>query len=1259
MYFNGTRTCALILSCFLSLSVMAKDAKMPAATNMLHKPLCFIENKGQIHDEHNNQRSDIRYRLSAPGMSMLLGNGQLYYNFKKISAAAPGADAQVSTRNIIVTLLGANPNATVVAAEPQEYYENYFMDATSNTAVSAHSFNKVTYKDVYKNIDWVVYIKGSTVEYDFVVRPGGNVQDIRIKYDGTTGLKLNHDGSLAATTSLGSISEHKPFAFEQGTGKEVASNFVLNDNVLSFKTGSYNGTLTIDPYLGWSTYFGGLNEDVVTGVKQSSGGETFVSGYTSSNAGIFFGPALDNSLSGTYDAFAAKYNTAGGLMWSTYYGGTGDDRGSCIALDNTGANPNVYLAGITSTPTFPLNVINTGGAFDATYGGSNDGFLLKLTNNGNTRIWATYYGGPSDDHVNGVVCDAANNVYITGQTSSASGVASGGAYQPTRSGSNDAFIAKFNAGGTNFWSTYYGGSAQEEAFGIAVDPSLNVIITGQTSSVIVMATTGAHQTALSGTNDAFIAKFTTTGLRTWSTYYGGTGLEQGSAVACNALGEIVIAGNTTSATGMATSKAYQTSYAGTQDAFISYFTAGGGLVWSTYSGGNSLDYAQSVCFDANNNIVMAGGTFSNTGIASPIGTLNPAAYQSGIAGDYDAYVQKLSPLGQRLWGTYFGGTLYDFANGVACDLSTNRIVLAGYSTSNGNYGAGGISTAGAQQVANNGGLYDGFVTKFATDTLVTVSQPYEDTILCIGGTFNVNYNVSNNFQPGNVFTVQLSDASGSFAFPVNIGSGSTSPISVTIPMGTLPGLGYRIRIVASNPVYISPDNFYNIELLNTLPPTTATSNSPICVGNTLLLGNNSYYAVTSYNWSGPTGFTSTLQNPTRTSVTLAEAGTYSVTTTHNSCPAITSAVNVVINNVAPPTPTDSVTNPACVGSPIYLFADPDTTATGITYSWSGPAGFSSTMQNPVIPVGSLANSGVYTLTDTLAGCASNSTTVTIVVNPVTPVSISITASPGDTVCAGTAVTFTATTVNGGISPQFQWMSGIASPIIGAISNTFTSSTLLDGSAMFCTMRADIQCPSPIIASSNTIIMNVISNPPIVHIYASAGPYVTPGSPVTFTSAVYNGGTGAQYQWRKNGVNIPGATSSSYVFPSVTKRDTITLRVTSTMMCASPNVATSNMIVIQTNVGVNELTASLDNIELYPNPNSGTFTVKGNLEGISGNKVSLDIVNALGQLVHTETATLNSNELDQTVQLQNIPTGIYLLRVSSDNQSKTFRFTVTR
>ncbi|PQJ11714.1 hypothetical protein CJD36_007930 [Flavipsychrobacter stenotrophus] len=1242
MYFNGTKCQLLLFSCLLSVSALAKDVKSLNAGG-LQKPLCFVENKGQVLDENNHSRSDIQFKLSGKGVSLFVGNGQLHYQFKKVVAGDKRPD--ITTYAMDVKLLGANPYAAVKESDIVDYQENYYIPQSGPGGFHALAYRKITYSNVYPNIDWVLYVKDNNVEYDFVVREGGDVKNIRLQYGGATELSVTADGGILARTPMGDVTEKKPFAYESATHKKVSSRFSLKDNIVSFETGSYSGVLTIDPYLQWSTYFGGTNEDVATAVKISASGSVYVCGYTAST-GLGTGTAPITTFGGgNYDAFVVRYPTAGNLVtWATYFGGSGEDKAMGMAIDASG----IYMVGSSSTS---LTSIASGAPapFQSTNGGGSDIIVAKIAGGGGIT-WATYLGGIDDEFGYSITLDQSNNVYVAGSTESA-----GLATDATNlNGTRDGIMAKFSSAGVNQFVTYYGGTGEDEIRGVTLNTTTAtafVAVTGLTNSIVGIATIPAYQSAIGGTTDGFLARYsvnTATPSILWSTYIGGSSDDIGNSVGSDAANNVFVTGNTSANDAIASGISYTSTYGGLQDGFLMKFNVAGNKQWGTYLGGIDSDYAQAIVVDGMGFIAITGGTKS-AGIASA------GALQTGLSGVCDAFVAKYNTLGQKLYTTYFGRSGNDFANGITVDGTatagaTNSIVIAGRTTSP---TGSGFATTGAASTTNNGNT-EAFASKFARDTIVGFRQIFMDTLLCAGSSITVHDTVNYNFGAGNIFRVQLSDATGSFAAPVVIGSVTSSTfgaIPAIIPAGTAAGTGYRIRIVSTNPVTTSVDDNININIVTTLPATTVTANSPVCVGQTINFTVTAPYSVNGYSWSGPAGFTSTLQNPSIPSVTTANGGTYSVTVTHaNNCPAYINTVPVLVNSFIPPTPLDSSNSPLCAGSTLQLFANPN--FSGIfTYHWSGPGGFSSNLQNPVIPSIAYADTGFYYLTDTLDACPSLRDSIHIVINPTDTPNIVITVTPDDTVCVGTTFHFHVAVTNGGFSPQYQWLYGPTYPIVGAIFDNYASASLASGANISCVLTSSIACPDKPHDTSNIIVVTVLNNTPVVSITSTATSVLV-GSTVTLTGYA-SGPSIVGYVWYVNGVVVPGATTTTLVLSGLTHSDTVRMEVLSTGLCASLGV--SNTIIVHVGTVVVNTVPEFSAIEMFPNPNNGSFAIKGQLDNIADGQASVQVTNAIGQVVYLSEATIANGQLDKSVDMSNVPAGIYLLRLNKDGASKVFKF----
>ncbi len=348
---------------------------------------------------------------------------------------------------------------------------------------------------------------------------------------------------------------------------------------------------------------------------------------------------------------------------------------------------------------------------------------LPLTIDPIVRSWGTYYGGSNVDDVEGVSVDNVGNSYLFGETRSNNGtlIATSGAHQFTYGGGGsywgDAFVAKFNSSGVRQWATYYGGAQDDFANWCTTDAGGNVFMVGGTSTTnsAVMATAGTHQSTppvftgtLSGpgTKDAFLAKFNSSGIRQWGTYYGGSNFEWAYYASVNSSGNILVSGATasTDGTSIATAGCYQATFGGgTADVFLVEFNSTGQRNWGTYYGGPGSLSDDGIwnTYDSNGDIYLTGLTNSTANIASP------GAHQTSPGGASDGFISKFNASGQLLWGTYYGGTGTDYFYGGCLDASGNVYASGITSTTL----TGIIATPGAHQQVY-GGSNDAMVVKF-------------------------------------------------------------------------------------------------------------------------------------------------------------------------------------------------------------------------------------------------------------------------------------------------------------------------------------------------------------------------------------------------------------------------------------------------------------------------------------------------------------------------------------------------------------------
>jgi len=694
----------------------AKENK-PGITNGLDyarnsKP-AFEQNKGQVTGE---DASHVKYFFKKGNMAFYLLDNGISYQFTKrsyvnasdcnspedmIKTHGKSGETNTETYRIDMILQGINPRALITAENPEACKINY----NNKNITDINRYSKITYHNIYPNIDWVIYANGTNVEYDFIIRPNGNPNQIKFKNKWAEDMKLNEDGSLTMSCRMGSITEKMPISYQDG--KSIGTKMVLKEDTLSFKLEAYNpkSTLRLDPAIYWSTYFGGDSDDYGTACAVDSSDNVYLTGYTWSGTGIALG-GYQNGNAGGYDAFLAKFNSNGVLLWATYYGGDNEDKGKSCAVDAMG---NVYIAG----ETYSANLASLS-AHQTALAGYNDAFLVKFDSDGN-RIWATYYGGGYYDEGYSCAVDASGNVYLAGYAWSDSGIATAGAHQQSIGGGTDAFLVKFNSDGVRQWGTYYGGELWESGY-CTTDVTGNVYLAGFTSSTVNIATISAHQTTLGWGDDAYLVKFNTDGVRQWGTYYGGGDYDWGYFIATDSQGNVYLEGHTGSDDVIATSGTQQPTRGGDYDAFLVKFDGNGSRIWGTYYGGAAQERGNACAVDSNDNVILTGYTNSNS-----TNIISAGAYQDFYGGNQDAFAAKFDSNGDRIWGTYLGGTGEDSGSFCTADSSGN-VYLAGYTGSGTD-----ISTTESYQNYLRGNI-DSFLTKLNSNGTLNVQDIKSESI---------------------------------------------------------------------------------------------------------------------------------------------------------------------------------------------------------------------------------------------------------------------------------------------------------------------------------------------------------------------------------------------------------------------------------------------------------------------------------------------------------------------------------------------------
>ena len=453
-------------------------------------------------------------------------------------------------------------------------------------------------------------------KYNFIIRPGGDISRIRMKIAGPGSIALVGEKLILTTSLGDAEEVIPESYLLNGDAKTtVKAHFrEISKGVYGFTVEGdvpRSSTLIIDPTTIrlWGTYYGGFDWDAEAQCSVDKNGNVFIGGATMSLNNIATSGLYQPVLAGIIDGFLVKFNAAGQRQWGTYFGGAlSEELGSCM-VSNSG---DIYVAGRTNS----TSGIASAGAHQPVYGGGNYDCYIEKFNQAGMRLWGTYYGGTLSDFTGILTVDKFGNVFLAGTTWSEYSIATTGSYQPTINGLTDAFLAKFNSDGVRQWGTYYGGGLSDIAMDCTSDSTGNVYIAGTTGSIDNIASFGAYQTEFGGWDDGFLAKFNTDGQRLWSTYYGGTGSDLGYGCCTDNLQNVCLSGRTLSVSGIATTGCHQPALGGNQDAFIVKFNGQGVRQWGTYYGGSDNEYGFSCTAGRNNDIFMAGTTQSPDNIST-------------------------------------------------------------------------------------------------------------------------------------------------------------------------------------------------------------------------------------------------------------------------------------------------------------------------------------------------------------------------------------------------------------------------------------------------------------------------------------------------------------------------------------------------------------------------------------------------------------------------------------------------------------------
>lgn len=601
----------LLISVLFPVSTIAQKkldvrTESKAMEEIKNLPLIFRENNGQWDKQ-------ILYKGTSPkGEIFFLEDGLVFtHSRNKNTQVNDGMDLEhISWK---MNFEGMS-NATTVEAEGKtSSRSNYLLGGNpANYKFNISDYNQINYINIYPKTDLRYYGSGKNLKYDYILKPGGDINNIRMKCSGIKGLSVNKDGEMEIDHAWGTIKENKPYSYQliDGIKKEVDVRFsVLNENTFGFKIyGDYNPAinLVIDPVtLIWGTYVGGsspTNGGYLYDLTTDDVGNIYATGYYPNTFPTTPG-AYDNSFNGgNGDIFVFKLDESGSFLhYATYIGGQDEDRGNSIAVNKSGE---AFITGYTLSPrfSFPSKTI---------IGGSIAGrsvFVCKLSADGSTLQYSAYIGGANHDVGNGIIVNRNDEAIVVGETQSSNFPTTALAYDATyNGGSSDVFYFTLNEDGDELlYSTFLGGSGNDRGKAIAQGAS-GVYVTGQTNSANFPTTVTAFDTSINGDYDAFITKITGTSLG-YSTFIGGIAGDEGNSIDVNSDGDAFITGYTFSPD---YPKTIPGNIKGIKDVILTRLDKSGSFLnYSRFIGGALEDEGTSIIINSKDQAFIAGTTTS-------------------------------------------------------------------------------------------------------------------------------------------------------------------------------------------------------------------------------------------------------------------------------------------------------------------------------------------------------------------------------------------------------------------------------------------------------------------------------------------------------------------------------------------------------------------------------------------------------------------------------------------------------------------------
>jgi hypothetical protein len=595
---------------------------VPDAAMNIELPSYFYENLGQINDK------DVFFYGSIPGGYIGFGCSQVFLWLEGATNC--------------LTLDFGNTHQVLPKPDCGDTHSTNFFLGSELSFLNARTARSIIYESLWPGIDLLYHASMNEIKYEFIIAPGYDPSQINIRYHGHDVLYADSD-TLFITVDNAKFEDTGLIAFQEDI--KIGAKFVLRDSdMVCFQVDEYDLSkqLVIDPLL-YSSYFGGSSYDGIGPIAIDSEGYIYAAGSTDSHDFPIV-EAYDGSYSALYTTcFVFKLAPEGdSLVYSTFIGGSQEDGPSFIEVDSSGC---VYIGGWTWSSDFPT----TEDAYDPSYNGKSDGFILKLNATGNGLVYSTFVGGSDEEWDLRYTLDDYGSFVIAGTTMSSD--------FPMLRALDDEFneIVEFfvlklsENGSTLVSSTFLGGEGHERASDITTDSSGAIIIAGTNF-------TGTYDNILS---ECFILKLSGTCDEVIFNYrFSGSRGDESSGMVVDSLGDVYVTGYTSSPD-FPIVNAYDSALGGDTDCYVLKLDSSGEfLIFSTFIGGSRSDVGASIILDEQGNVYVTGySESSNFPLVSP--------YQRAHQGHYDCIVFKLSASGDNLlYSTYIGGSFPDYGNSI-------------------------------------------------------------------------------------------------------------------------------------------------------------------------------------------------------------------------------------------------------------------------------------------------------------------------------------------------------------------------------------------------------------------------------------------------------------------------------------------------------------------------------------------------------------------------------------------------------------------